>query len=446
MMKNQNSSKSASNKKKKNRNAQKKKDNSYSFLNFSNSGGVLNKTGIGRTVAAPTASGRILTTEKPRFSSRGDSTIVRHSEFVSDVVQKIAFNSNVFEINPGISDTFPWLSGPSLSYEKYKFVGLNFRYEVLSSTNTTGKVFFVPDFNMQEEGPLTKQAALSYELATGSQPWVRFSFSVPDKYLRAYNEYFIRNFTLPSNADIKTYDPLRLYVATEGATVDNTIVGELWVDYAVELINPLSRPNMVQPVDLLNNTVYVTTSDVDLGYAPFGVVSRSVQGKGPFTFSGNQVSFTEDWVGMMSLYMHTPGSLPDSSYNWGPTITDVVGVTDWNGDVLFNFPLHSTLVATSGGSTYEQYMEAKCLIISRAGGSFKIHPLVLNTYTDTYFDSAIIVMTPGWISPMEPIIPMRESLTTKGKFILPNMGVAKVTNVVGKVSRSNSNKIINSDY
>lgn len=262
-----------------------------------------NRNGRTKNIEAPVSISRVLKTESPNFS-KGKTVTVKHSEFIENVIQFQTFHAKKFAINPGLMGTFPWLAGISPSFEKYRFKKLHFRYEVLTATTSGGKIMLIPDFNPADGPPISKSEALTYEFAVGSQPWLSFSLKVPEKYLRSYNEYFIRGQDLAPNLDIKTYDPLNLYLCTDGAIGDQLVAGELWVDYEIELINPIGQPNLVLPSDLYAESLLINVNAPgEDASAIFGYSEhRTVQGGLDVTISPSQLTFNSNWVGICSCY------------------------------------------------------------------------------------------------------------------------------------------------
>lgn len=192
--------------------------------------------------AAPTNKGRIVRTAKrPEIRSSRSGVRVRHSEYFTDVaLSSTAFqllNGGLgFAINPGNEDIFPWLSPVAMRYETYKFHALRFRVETTAATTTNGAVYAAVDYDANDHPPNTKQSMLAYAGAVRGPVWTPFSLDCPVKDL---HKIPIRNCldTLPpSGQDIRLYNVGNLFVAAEG--VDVALVGELWVDYDVELETP----------------------------------------------------------------------------------------------------------------------------------------------------------------------------------------------------------------
>lgn len=81
----------------------------------------------------------------PRFGSVADETgalIVTNREYVGDVFgpEPTArnFKNRVYELNPGIESTFPWLSQIAQNYEEYEFGQLVFEFKSTVNPSVSG--------------------------------------------------------------------------------------------------------------------------------------------------------------------------------------------------------------------------------------------------------------------------------------------------------------------
>jgi hypothetical protein len=404
------------NKNKQSRRRRRRKDN-YSFLNFSNSGDILSN-GIGKTRAAPVASGRALATTKPEFSTSNENTLVCHSEYITDILQQENFTVTEFSINPGLISSFTWLSSVAPNYERYRFRRLRFRYEVLSSTNTTGKVFFVPNFNVQDPPPENKAEALSYEYAVGSQPWIQFGVSIPKRYLETYNEYFVRTGMLPNGADIKTYDVLNLYICTEGATSNNLTIGEFWIDYEIELVNPVGQQAVAANnyLTLYNSSLAYALTNTGVSFGsnsqfPLGASGSLPTKQGGLkglniypndTGTGSVLYFTQSFTGLIFFQwgLYNAGVLSDLT--WPPTINYSTIQTMVSGSpVTF---LYYTDVVSSGNL----YIQAAMLVQAAPGSQFDFS--LLAGASANSIQSVSMLVSPMWLSLLPPVFPSSTSI------------------------------------
>jgi len=141
-----------------------------------------------------------------------------------------------FEVNPGLSETFPWLSGVAPNFDRYKFKSLKFIFESSQSTLTTGTVMMAPEFDIADPLPLSKASFLEYAYSARSAVWKNFEVVVPLHAIQNYREFYTRSDYVPIT-DKKLYDPLYWMVATD-QIAEGTLVGELWIEYDIELYYP----------------------------------------------------------------------------------------------------------------------------------------------------------------------------------------------------------------
>lgn len=183
---------------------------------------------------------RVKSTAPNMTTSPGErgSVRVRHREYIQDVNGSVAFAVTSLPLNPGMSTCFPWLSEMAQLFESYRFRGLRFVYETQKSASTNGTVLMSVDFDAADSAPTTKQQIMSYEGAVRSGVWQECRYDAKPSSLHKFGpQKFVRGAALAANQDIKTYDAGNLYIATQGCA-DATAIGELYVEYDVDLVTP----------------------------------------------------------------------------------------------------------------------------------------------------------------------------------------------------------------
>ena len=68
----------------------------------------------------------------------GQSIVVRHREFLAEIKGTTTFTvAGSYPINPGMAQTFPWLSDIAKNFQQYRIRGMVFHY-VPTSGMVTG--------------------------------------------------------------------------------------------------------------------------------------------------------------------------------------------------------------------------------------------------------------------------------------------------------------------
>lgn len=196
----------------------------------------------------------------PEFSSARDESgalTVTHREYVSDIygndllpgssTQTLPFVNRAFALNPGIEETFPWLSQVAQNFEEYEFTQLMFTYksiiaDVSSSNGQVGTVIMTTNYNASKPEFSNKAEMMEYVHASSRKTTEDMLHGIecdPTK-ISGDPGHYTRSQGLPSNQDIKTYDwgKFQIAIANPPASFANASIGELWVSYTVRLRKP----------------------------------------------------------------------------------------------------------------------------------------------------------------------------------------------------------------
>lgn len=219
-------------------------------------------------VLAPLAQSRPMRTGNPSVSGSpysGDGRVrIRHREYLRDVSGSVNFSANLIPINPGLSTVFPWLSVMAANFESYLFHKLSFDFETQKSASTSGSIMMAVDYDASDAIPVNKQQLMAYHNAVRSAVWAECSFRGDRPDLMKFGQQrFVRSGAPAANLDIKTYDVGNLVVATQGEA-DTSAIGELYVDYDVELITPQFNVDLIS-----SNSVRVNSGSSTSRANPF---------------------------------------------------------------------------------------------------------------------------------------------------------------------------------
>lgn len=174
----------------------------------------------------------------PKITSIGGDIVVTNKEYMFDVTSANAgYLISNFNVNPGLSGTFPWLSAIANRFESYLFSDLRFIYEPICPTTVPGSVMMAVDYDASDSPPTNKVSIMSYKGATRTAPWDRNDYNARTIDLRKFGvQRYVRSAAV--TGDIKTYDVGNFFVATQNTPATPTTLGELYVQYTVRLYTP----------------------------------------------------------------------------------------------------------------------------------------------------------------------------------------------------------------
>lgn len=207
---------------------------------------------------------------KPRMttSKNGTSIIVRHTEYVADIIAtNAAFAVAKFALNPGLATAFPWLSNVANNYESYRFHDLHYCYKPICPTSTPGKVMIAIDYDANDATPGSKVIINSYQGTVSTSVWDTITHKSTKENLQKFTtQRYVRAGNAPTGTDLKTYDLGSVLIATSNTPASSTTCGEIFVTYTVELFTP----QLNAPMAALNN--------------------YTSQTQAPFTFQAGKIS------------------------------------------------------------------------------------------------------------------------------------------------------------
>lgn len=224
------------------------------------------------------------------------NVIIRHREFISDITTGAAgvFTNRSYSINPGIPETFPWLSQIASSFEQYKMRGMIFEFkstsaDALNSTNTAlGTVIMATEYDVSRPDFGSKQQMENHQYAMSARQ--SCSMLHPIECARSQsplNELYIRNGDDAPTQDIRFSDFADFQIATTGQQGSSVVIGELWCSYEIELLKP--RFGTVEgPANVLTGHMRSLTG-ISTTY-PFGTTTTITGNLRPWP-SGNTLQF-----------------------------------------------------------------------------------------------------------------------------------------------------------
>lgn len=226
-------------------------------------------------VTAPVAVAIAVRGKRPAITSRNSNTVVTHREYVTDVsnssgvfVNNSSGSSSIFRINPSNTRVFNWLSSIAGSYDSYKFTRVRFIYVPYAGSNTPGRLYLGWDADSQDIIQPDRASLANFSPTSEDSVWTDSHLVIPvDREWR-----FVEDTNISSR---KLVDLGQLVLATWGG-IDNTVCGEVYVEYSVELRQPQPPSGFVQVgrIDVpgiltFTGPAFVPTSDLSISATSF---------------------------------------------------------------------------------------------------------------------------------------------------------------------------------
>nr|QDH90211.1 MAG: hypothetical protein H1Bulk3086_000003 [Riboviria sp.] len=195
------------------------------------------------TVLGPQPSYNMLanSSQIPKFSTTERTNIICHREYLGDITGTAGFSNIGYPLNPGIAQTFPWLSSIAENFQEYRFHGLVFEFRPLITDFVTsgapGVIVMATQYNADVPIYPTKQAMENSEYAVSVKPTLNLMHAVECAVpATTLPQRYVRTGAVPSNQDLRFSDYGIFQLATQANPVQN--LGELWVSYCVEFFKP----------------------------------------------------------------------------------------------------------------------------------------------------------------------------------------------------------------
>lgn len=251
-----------------------------------------------------------------------DSIRIRKREFITLLDASTTFENYSFPINPGISASFPWLSGIASNYEQYRFNGLIFQL-ISSSGDTTstsalglGSIAMSTDYDAADPPHQTMVQALGNTFSNTCKPSENCLHAVecaPGQ--QAQKLYYIRAAANPVNTDIRLYDLGLFQVCVDRCPANYTGMSQLWVSYDVTLTKSTSGSQ--QGVNIPTDHYYMTNMSA---VNPFGT-ARALKPNSTLGLVVSPTSITfPSWIGN-GAFMFVWRSYGNPTTITTPTIT-----------------------------------------------------------------------------------------------------------------------------
>lgn len=195
----------------------------------------------------------------PFLSTRGESTIVRNTEAAVNVATTAAFTVTDIYMHPAFN---PWIATVAQNFSKFRYLSLRYIYIPSCPTTTAGTLVLGPTYDVTDNAPLTNGALQAAYHSVTTPYWAGYegapllnSHMTPESRcpgaicveidVSRFGNSFYR---FQSSGDILAFSapeqdvfvPGRLWIATNGGPAVAIGAGTLFVQYDIELIEPIT--------------------------------------------------------------------------------------------------------------------------------------------------------------------------------------------------------------
>lgn len=229
---------------------------------------------------------------------------IRHKEFVATISGSTGFSvQRFFLLQPGDTNTFPWLSGVASKFQQYRVKGMIFHYvptsgyAVSGSNPAIGSVMLQTSYRANDNAPSTKIEMLNEYWASEGAPSEAFCHPIecsPKE--NPFVTHYVRNRPVPVSDSPMLYDLGVTYVATQGMPATGNAVGDLWVTYEIELVKPQIASSVL--IDTFSGTA---ANAAVLQGAPLGN-NLTATGSLLFSMSNSTITFP---IGLLGDFLVT---------------------------------------------------------------------------------------------------------------------------------------------
>lgn len=293
-------------------------------------------TGLGDYQSASGAPGTIapMQNDPPIVDNvPGRGVVFKHREFLGDMQSAAVaagYVQQLFNVNPGDPNTFPWLSLIANHFQEWEPLGIGFEFVTMSSdtqvasTIALGQVIVGSQYNNDLPAFTNKYEIENTEYSSSCKPSCSMMHWLEcDPRQRSSKIMNIApNGVLPPGAVANLYNLCKTTWAVNAVQAPSANIGELWITYNIVLYKPLLENSNAQNLPLYgrfgNTTVNGSGAALIAGTGNlFGLSAPVTAGNFQFsTFGTNMSSMSisnlagESWAGkrfFLQVYYKTNG-------------------------------------------------------------------------------------------------------------------------------------------
>lgn len=314
--------------------------------------------------------------------SGSDITVVRHREYIMDIQSSVTpngFQNVVYEIQPGLETSFPWLAPIAQQFEQYTVRGMVYEYKTLfadaiasSQANASiGGVIMATDYNVLNKPFANKQQMDNTQYTTSAKPSVSFYHPIecaPGS--MPTNQLFIRS-GAPTSGDLRLYDLAQFQIASFGIAASTVTLGELWCTYEIEFSKPIQNGFTANVLsDHYQLKVVSNAAALGAGTNSILVPGSSINGT---IVAGQNYYFGQGIQDGNYLFVYSVlGASTAALQTASLVLTNCIVLTTWNAD-------SSVAAVTAPGTTSSNLFMAFVIHVNSAGAIVSFNSPTLPT-------------------------------------------------------------------
>jgi len=264
----------------------------------------------------------------PMMHSSNQTVTVRHKDYLGPVKSSIDYAVQYsLPLNPGLSETFPWLSGIARRFQEYSFKGVVFHFVPtsgsISTTQALGSVMMQTTYRASDSAPASKSELLNEYWACESVPFEPLAHPIEcDPKENPFNIQYTRTTAIPNEDSRLIYDLGTTHVATNGQSTNGVVLGDLWVTYEVELKKPILNSNTTISSST-NGTAWTGAALTSTAF--FNGTEASRDGSLKITYKNRSITFPR---GKKAVYYVSVQFGSNTGFSGGVVFNDVSTFTN----------------------------------------------------------------------------------------------------------------------
>lgn len=201
------------------------------------------------------------------FGDMNHGVIISHREYIKDISQTTAFTLLSLPINPGLPQSFPWLSQIAPNFDQYQILGMVYHFRSTagefgqSGNMAMGSVIMASDYDSADNNYTSKLEMENAQYSTSCKPSVDCIHAIEcDPNITFAPIKYVRSGGVPSGKDIRLYDHANFQIATTGMPTTTGAIGELWCTYKIAFFKPQLTNGTNLLTDWFTSATATTTS------------------------------------------------------------------------------------------------------------------------------------------------------------------------------------------